>query len=126
MNNEQDRSGYSEVKTDGIFMDAFTIPSGVHGMPKVLPYSAVNLASSFYSPYLFTVGPIDTRSSKPCANANPKVKNMIKSTNLSFGNEPTVYRSMATDQMNLQVPEGEHRGAQLEKNRLLKVITTAP
>lgn len=46
---------------------------------------------------------------------------MIKSTNLSFGNAPTVYRSMATDQMDLKIPEGENRGAQLEKNRLLKV-----
>lgn len=46
---------------------------------------------------------------------------MIKSTNLSFGNAPTQYRTMATDQMDLQVPQGEDRGAQLEKNRQLKV-----
>lgn len=50
-----------------------------------------------------------------------QVKNMIKSTNLSFGNATTRYRTMATDQMDLQVPQGEDRGAQLEKNRQLKV-----
>lgn len=47
---------------------------------------------------------------------------MIKSTNLSFGNAPTQYRTMATDQMDLQMPQGEDRGVQLEKNRQLKVI----
>ena len=46
---------------------------------------------------------------------------MIKGTSLSFGNEPTLYRSMATDQMDIHVPEEEARGSQLEKNRLLKV-----
>lgn len=46
---------------------------------------------------------------------------MIKSTNLSFGNAPTMYRTMATDQMDLQVPQMEDRGVQLEKNRQLKV-----
>lgn len=46
---------------------------------------------------------------------------MIKSTNLSFGNAPTIYRTMATDQMDLQVPQGEDRGIQQEKNRQLKV-----
>lgn len=50
-----------------------------------------------------------------------QVKNMIKGTSLSFGNEPTVYRSMAADQMDIHVPEEEARGSQLEKNRLLKV-----
>lgn len=46
---------------------------------------------------------------------------MIKGTNVSFGNEPTVYRTMAADQMNIQIPEGDDREAQLERNRLLKV-----
>ena len=32
-----------------------------------------------------------------------------------------MYRSMATDQMDLEVPQAGDRGAQLEKNRLLKV-----
>lgn len=49
---------------------------------------------------------------------------MITSTNLSFGNETIVYRSMATDQMDLKIPEGEHPGTQVQKNRLLKVIIT--
>eukprot|EP00904_Undaria_pinnatifida_P013916 jgi/Undpi1/9655/HiC_scaffold_27.g12111.m1 len=55
---------------------------------------------------------------------NNEVKNMIKSTSLSFGNAPTVYRSMATDQMNLKETQAGDRGAQLEKNRLLKVALT--
>lgn len=46
---------------------------------------------------------------------------MIKSTNLSFGNAPTLYRTMATDQMDLQAPPQGDRGVQLEKNRQLKV-----
>lgn len=54
-----------------------------------------------------------------------KVKNMIKSTNLSFGNAPTLYRTMATDQMDLQSPPQGDRGAQLEKNRQLKVRLVA-
>ena len=58
---------------------------------------------------------------KHFANLMAQVKNMIKSTSLSFGNAPTVYRSMATDQMDLKEPQAGDRGAQLEKNRLLKV-----
>lgn len=50
------------------------------------------------------------------------MKTMIKSTNLSFGNEPTLYRSMASDQMDVKMPEGTSRKSQLESNRELKVI----
>ena len=50
-----------------------------------------------------------------------QVKGMIKTSNLFFGDTPTVYRSVATDQMDLRVPEGENIRLQREKNRLLKV-----
>ncbi|CAM9221602.1 unnamed protein product [Hapterophycus canaliculatus] len=55
---------------------------------------------------------------------NTEVKNMIKNTNLSFGNAPTFYRTMATDQMDLQAPPQGDRGVQLENNRQLKVALT--
>ncbi|CAM9619358.1 unnamed protein product [Ascophyllum nodosum] len=52
---------------------------------------------------------------------NSEVKGMIKTSNLFFGDTTTVYRSVATDQMDLRVPEGENIRLQREKNRLLKV-----
>ncbi|CAM9410279.1 unnamed protein product, partial [Choristocarpus tenellus] len=55
---------------------------------------------------------------------NNEVKSMIKSTSLWFGNAETKYKSMAHEQMDLQVPEGEIRGPDVEKNRKLKVALT--
>lgn len=49
------------------------------------------------------------------------MRDLIKNARLHFGSAPTVYRSMARDQMESQLIDEESMEEQREKNRMLKV-----